>query len=326
MQHPDEGTIHAWLDAALPLQDAAQLEAHLAGCPQCAAAIAEARGLIAASSRIVSSLDSVPAGIIPTATPVRNRWYARAEFRVAAGVLIVAATSLTLMRENAKQRALAKLDAPARATTSGTVSEKGTVRRPPEERQMVESVSGITSSSSRHGASKAAPAEKTGSPPVELHRSAAAHIAVAPPMSAKGVIRQEPARDAISTAVAAAPEPRAQTTEVKLIRSDTTERMKQTIFETAAGVQVKLTELQPPGFVAMGRQSPPVNPMAADRRALRPLPPAVGVSPAGKTAKTSTINTITWIDPETGRSYVLTGPLSVDELQQLKPAIVRLQQ
>jgi len=65
MQHLDEGTIHAWLDGALPSAEAAHVEAHAASCAECAARIAEARGLIAGSSRIVASLDIVPAKVIP---------------------------------------------------------------------------------------------------------------------------------------------------------------------------------------------------------------------------------------------------------------------
>ncbi len=49
MQHLDEGTIHAWLDGQLPRDEALEVEAHVAECRQCADAVAEARGLIAAS-------------------------------------------------------------------------------------------------------------------------------------------------------------------------------------------------------------------------------------------------------------------------------------
>ena len=42
MQHPEEGTIHAWLDGALPADEAAAAEAHVAGCSECAARVAEA--------------------------------------------------------------------------------------------------------------------------------------------------------------------------------------------------------------------------------------------------------------------------------------------
>ncbi len=62
MQHPDEGTIHAWLDGALPSAEADALAVHVGECAECSAAVADARGLIAGSSRIVSSLDIVRSG------------------------------------------------------------------------------------------------------------------------------------------------------------------------------------------------------------------------------------------------------------------------
>ncbi len=65
MSHLDEGTLHAWLDGALPPDESARVEAHVAECATCAAAAAEARGVIAASSRILSALDDVPGGVIP---------------------------------------------------------------------------------------------------------------------------------------------------------------------------------------------------------------------------------------------------------------------
>src|SRR5687767_3685448 len=60
MQHLDEGTIHAWLDGELSADEAARAEAHVATCATCADAVAEARGFIAASSRILTALDNVP--------------------------------------------------------------------------------------------------------------------------------------------------------------------------------------------------------------------------------------------------------------------------
>src|SRR5688500_16529565 len=98
MQHPDEGTIHAWLDGQLPAEEAAALESHVSECAQCSAAIAEARGLIAASSRIVSALDIVPAGVIPIRKPVRRPWYASTQLRAAAAVLVVAGASMLVMQ------------------------------------------------------------------------------------------------------------------------------------------------------------------------------------------------------------------------------------
>ncbi|HEX3157281.1 MAG TPA: carboxypeptidase regulatory-like domain-containing protein [Gemmatimonadaceae bacterium] len=73
MAHLDEGTIHAWLDDALSPEEAARVEAHVAGCAECSAAVAEARGLMAAASRIVGALDRVPGGVIPTSPPAPVR-------------------------------------------------------------------------------------------------------------------------------------------------------------------------------------------------------------------------------------------------------------
>ena len=75
MQHPEEGIIHAWLDGALPANEAAALEAHVASCDACSALVAEARGLIAGASRIVGHLDVVPANVIPVIPPARKRVY-----------------------------------------------------------------------------------------------------------------------------------------------------------------------------------------------------------------------------------------------------------
>lgn len=97
MQHPDEGTIHAWLDGALGADEAAQIDAHVRGCAECAAAVAEARGFIAASSRILTALDNAPRGVIPAAAPVRKRFDPMV-WRIAASVLVIAGGTLIVVR------------------------------------------------------------------------------------------------------------------------------------------------------------------------------------------------------------------------------------
>ena len=117
MPHLDEGTIHAWLDGALPPDEAQAVEAHVAECAECAAGVAEARGLIAASSRILSSLDAVPGGVIPmpVASPERpallapspaSRWGRARPWRGyvvrAAAVLLVAVGVRAAFRTDAR--------------------------------------------------------------------------------------------------------------------------------------------------------------------------------------------------------------------------------
>lgn len=55
--HLDKGTVHAWLDGELPASVSAEIVQHVDECGECAALVAEARGLMAASSRILSALD-----------------------------------------------------------------------------------------------------------------------------------------------------------------------------------------------------------------------------------------------------------------------------
>ena len=97
MQHLDEGTIHSWLDGALSAEEAARVSAHVEECRQCAAAVAEARGFIAASSRILTALDNVPKGVVPIDGRAKPRNWAA--WRAAAAVLVVALGSFAVLRE-----------------------------------------------------------------------------------------------------------------------------------------------------------------------------------------------------------------------------------
>jgi len=149
MQHLDEGTIHAWLDDQLPPDEARAVEEHVAACGPCADAVAEARGLIAASSRILMSLDSVPRDVVPLpstprsdaergaetpATPVvaprsssqaqqraQRRWFRGPSF-AAAAVVVMAVGTFALMRASGPDmRALSETEASSPA--SGPIAD-----------------------------------------------------------------------------------------------------------------------------------------------------------------------------------------------------------
>ena len=98
MPHPDEGLIHAWLDGQLSLAEAAQVEQLVATDAEWAAAAAEARGVIAASSRILLALDRVPSGVVPRRTVAREArrlpWWTK----MAAGVVLVVGASTLVVR------------------------------------------------------------------------------------------------------------------------------------------------------------------------------------------------------------------------------------
>ena len=120
MQHLDGGTIHSWLDGALAPEEAARVEAHIAECPECAAAVAEARGFIAASSRILTALDNAPRGVIPVAAPKRR--VDPIVWRVAATLLVVAAGTLAVFRNGGREAATSSASTDTSATTITAVA------------------------------------------------------------------------------------------------------------------------------------------------------------------------------------------------------------
>jgi anti-sigma factor RsiW len=110
-RHLDEVTAHAWIDGALAAGEAEQVEAHVRECARCAATVAEARGLIAAASRIVGALDLGSAGVVPAARPRRGHGWSWWAVRVAASLVVVAGGALFI----ARPRPEAKPSAPAAA-------------------------------------------------------------------------------------------------------------------------------------------------------------------------------------------------------------------
>lgn len=131
-EHLDEGTIHAWLDGALPPDESARVEAQSGACAECAALLAEARGLVAASSRILSSLDDVPGGVIPghdggvdqlavlraKRKATQRRWWHDRRIVAAASVLFVAGASSLIWRSSANQSSAVRMEQVADAPTA----------------------------------------------------------------------------------------------------------------------------------------------------------------------------------------------------------------
>ncbi len=100
MPHPDEGLIHAWLDGELDAAEAARVEALVASDPEWTAAAAEARGLTAASARIVGSLDRVPANVIPRAAAAPPRAARRWMLRAAAILVLIGGSAVVVNRSS----------------------------------------------------------------------------------------------------------------------------------------------------------------------------------------------------------------------------------
>ena len=156
-EHLDEGIIHAWLDGALSPDESARVESAAASCAECAALVAEARGLIAASSRILSSLDAVPAGVIPGTSAnvdqlaalrarrraTSRRWWQDRRVAIAASLVFVAGVSSLVWRSNGGESALSDaMQVAADSTSLAPVAQPAPaaptpVASPAESRQAV---------------------------------------------------------------------------------------------------------------------------------------------------------------------------------------------
>lgn len=103
--HLDESTLNEWLDEALPAAERAAAAAHLAGCPECAARLAELRLVFAqleALPEVPLARDLTPTvlGRLPArATPALGRgwpWALALQTALAVGVLLLAAPAVDL--------------------------------------------------------------------------------------------------------------------------------------------------------------------------------------------------------------------------------------
>lgn len=319
MQHPDEGTIHAWLDGALSAEESDALEAHVAGCAECAARVAEARGLVAASSRIVSALDHVPSGVIPKEESRRAAWYTSMPFRAAASLVVVAGASLLLVRGN--QKAALDRAMPAASVTGesssavfsqkearAVVPDKPAAARLPAAERMKSDVSS--------GERRVAAPQVAAGPPSTNRASDEQDLAKTAAPRKEAASQSAPLlSDVVVTGVATAPAPVAASApakELKLVRSDTTAGTTRTLFEVSPGVRVTLVESPAQGFTAGAARA-----QAKARQAPTAAPPPAPVAEVAATAGGVAVNTISWVDKR-GHPMSLTGPLSRAELETVR--------
>ena len=326
MQHLDEGTIHAWLDGALSVEEAKAVEAHAAECEQCAAAVAEARGFIAASSRILTALDDAPRGVIPIRPAVRSRF--TPAWRAAAAVLVVALGSVAIRN--------------ALKVSDSRVASDSRAARP----VALDSVSPETGQSTAARMENSATAQ-TGAPMVLMPpKPQAKKIAVAPPAQAPAPLRERSDQTLSSAAPVAAPaQGKAEgmladapaTQPLRVIRVDSTRSEKRTVYMVSPNEVVTLVEVDTtaaiPGLTGVtatamsaqgaaktmdARRVAAASPRANVATPAAPPPPAAQVG-----AFAMQEQTIEWKDPATGRVLRLTGRLPAERLQEIRKRIER---
>jgi hypothetical protein len=332
MQHLDEGTIHSWLDGALSAEEAARVEAHVAECPQCAAAVAEARGFIAASSRILTALDHVPRSVVPAPSPVQ--WYNRSVWRAAAAVLVVAVGSLVVVKNTERSTVAAP-------TFIGTAADSQSAVTPP---QITTASPGPTATASRapssikpiadadFSAKRAdnAPQAKVGTP--DLARSEAGggaiegYAAVRPQVAATLIAPQAlSSRVPEVTVMGAVKEP-----PLKVVGTPRMIGATVTLYEVAPGDTVTFTEpsnIQLDAAVVTAMSAPePQTRRLAQKSAATVTAQAAAPSPVVPPLQVEVANgvtTISWPDASTGNMLRLSGHLPVERLKEIKLRIER---
>jgi hypothetical protein len=340
MQHLDEGKIHAWLDGALSPEEAARAEAHVAGCAECAAMAAEARGFIAASSRILTALDDAPRGVTPARTVVRSRF--GPAWKAAAAVVVVALGTVairnTLRVDGSRAEASVTADSaliessrqsqPATAESNAT----GVAANTAANQSVPPTVLSEPASPSRTAATK-----RVAVLPTPTVAQAPAVPASAAPQSKTAATRR--ADESVMPSAVAQDYASAQPA-LKVVRVDTTLIERRTVYEVAPNETVTLVEPRTAdaapaltnGGVAGGMKSSvgAAAPSALDARRVmsRSAAPSSAadapVQAAGGFANTE--HTIEWRDASTGRMFRLSGRFPPGRLQEIRTRIERQRQ
>ena len=353
MQHLDEGTIHSWLDGVLGADEAARVEAHVAECPQCATAVAEARGFIAASSRILTALDHVPRGVVPAAQPIQ--WYNRSAWRAAAAVLVVAVGSLVVVRNSDRSNVPSAPMMDSAGVSEATVAQ----------RQIAPASAGATAMSKLQAPPPAIPPKQgatvsgAASParPVAQSDFSGKPVRGAPPANVvtKGQARDEAvnaeiggnaaAAPQVAGAVIAAPQSNLSGRVAGVVVRDTAAPeqpplrvvghprligAKVTLYEVAPGDTVTFTEpsnLRLEAVVTTGISSAePQARRSMEKSAAMPPTPAASPSPGAQPLQVEVVNgltTISWPDATTGNMLRLSGRMPVERLKEIKLRIER---
>ena len=354
MQHLDEGTIHSWLDGALSADEAARAEAHVAECLQCAAAVAEARGFIAASSRILTALDHVPRGVVPAAPPVK--WYNRAAWRAAAAVLVVGVGSLVVVRNGGKNVSESSIELRETPDTAPipkpappiiiSASPTATQARKPQATASVPQSSRNEVSPRAASSGKPAAEADLSSKPI---RAGSQPYIVTPERARDEVVDatiggntasspqvagavSATAQSALSSGVAGATMLRAAGEEprLKVVGTPRVIGAKVTLYEVAPGDTVTFSEtlnvqLESVVTTAISTGEPQAR-RSMEKSAAAPTARAASPSPSVPPFQVEAANgvtTISWPDVSTGSMLRLSGRMPVERLKEIKLRIER---
>ncbi len=188
--HATEESLHAWLDGALSGDDGDAVERHVATCQTCSAAVADARGLIAAAVRIMHEADVSPRNVVAphdvvrtaarvaastdrTRAPMQRRMRATTLTQIAAGVLVMIAGAVYVTGRNENGAAV--------ETRASTVASATTASRDPDSATPASAVPPQPSESPR--IESVVPQAKA-----RARQPSSAEVAVAPPSAGPDLV------------------------------------------------------------------------------------------------------------------------------------------
>lgn len=338
--HPDEGMLHAFIDGELSPGEATSLEAHVAECGLCGAALAEARGFVAGASRAISALDAAPSSAsrpvvarpeaLPAAHPRSKPFVFRVPFARAAALLLLAGGSAVVINrstsDNGATSSAESLSADAALTEVGIIAEQpaqavqsptASATLPPAapiaetDRSARRLDSGAGATAQKQVVTLAAPAAPAASAPAAApvandgnamtDQALRERVAAAPPSAGapSGRVGASGAAPTAATASGSVPRTPARTAASETVGlPSATPVSRVTRYRTRDGVTLTLTE--EPLRTAFAEES-----TAARRGVARPM----------AQASAPVVNSYRWSSAEQGKSFSLTGALSVAELE-----------
>jgi LysM repeat protein len=336
MQHLDEGTIHSWLDGALSADEAARVEAHVAECPQCATAVAEARGFIAASSRILTALDHVPRGVVPAAHPVK--WYNRSAWRAAAAVLVVAVGSLVVVRNsdrnNVPSAAIMDSAGVAEATVAprqiAAASPGATAMSKPQAPSPVIPPKRSATVSEVASPAKVVMKERARDEAVDAASGGNAAAAAAPQMAGPVIAAPQSNLSGRVAGVVVRDMAASEQPPLKVVGHPRLIGASVTLYEVAPGDTVTFTEpsnVQLNSIVTTGLSSAEPQMRRSAAKSAPTVPPQVASqsppAPPLRVDVTNGVTTISWPDVTTGNMLTLSGHMPAERLKEIKLRIER---
>ncbi len=363
-QHPEEGTLHAYMDGELSPAEAGEIELHVGECARCAAALAEARGLAAAASRVITALDAAPASAAAAAAPVvapplaparravRQPIFRLSYARAAALLLLVGGTAVvvdragTLTRDGRSEAESLVADV-ATASDGRAAAAEGATATPPVSAPAVATGAdlsrggggGITGSVAREVLAPArAPARRESD---FTRRSRSLERATPAPAPAASAIREQHAataggatRDGAATAAAAdalaakGAEPAAAQAPLPPAapppRAPARIRLEEVVVTSAAATSVSRYRSSD-GTILTLTEEPLRTSFAEESTATRPAVAPRAQQRAAAAMAVPVTNSYRWSDPERGRTYTLSGPLTVAELEALSKRLGELE-